>query len=137
MCLYRGFDYVCACPDISNGIPCQTTPSVFVPRRKEDDSDYVEENNEKDNLSKENDEEDEDDFDDEEYTAEKETMILLACAIVTVLLIVIVSAILCKYLKIYLIIKFLINKFELQFLYLIQNELKVLDTLEVDLVAQY
>lgn len=100
LCLFRGIDYICACPDRAEqkDFYCSTVPVNVVPpqRTVEQTVEYPDETTELDGLLL-----NEKDFDDEEYriksASRKETLILIAIGVVIVLLIISIAAIICKY----------------------------------------
>lgn len=98
LCLFRGIDYICACPDRSEqrDLSCSTVPrNVVPPQKTEQTVEYPDEATELDGLLP-NDK----DFDDEEYrmkgASRRETLILIAIGVVIVLLIISLAAIICK-----------------------------------------
>ncbi|KAL9884451.1 LDL receptor related protein 4 [Glossina fuscipes fuscipes] len=95
LCLFRGLDYVCACPDqIDLSRECSTTPKFYVPpqqRLDENLADYTDEVTESDNTMLT-----EDDFGDDyrvKKSSRRETLILIAIGIVIILLVISVTAI--------------------------------------------
>lgn len=97
LCLYRGHDYVCACPDRPTEIACKTEPTVFVPRRNDElPTDYADENSDSDSYSKENDEEDDDDLS-RDTAAQHDTIILVLSLIMAAFGMIVFVMILCKY----------------------------------------
>lgn len=95
LCLYRGADYVCACPDQPDDRECKTTPKFVVPRPNGGDNspDYVEETTDGDASSTEH---DDDNYGASSKTSKRETLILIASGVVILMLIVIIAAILCE-----------------------------------------
>ncbi|XP_017469873.1 PREDICTED: low-density lipoprotein receptor-related protein 4-like [Rhagoletis zephyria] len=92
LCLFRGSDYVCACPDQSDDRECKPTPRFLVPRRSGGDNtpDYGEEATDGDGASTEH---DDDTYEASSKTNERETFILIASGVVIVMLLLIIAAI--------------------------------------------
>ncbi|XP_014091454.2 low-density lipoprotein receptor-related protein 4 [Bactrocera oleae] len=93
LCLYRGADYVCACPDQPDDHECKTTPKFVVPRPNGGDNspDYAEETTDGEGSSTEH---DDDNYGASSKTSKRETLILIASGVVILMLIVIIAAIL-------------------------------------------
>ncbi|XP_053950646.1 low-density lipoprotein receptor-related protein 4 [Anastrepha ludens] len=93
LCLFRGSDYVCACPDEPDNRECKPTPKFVVPRRSGGDNtiDYAEEATDGESASTEH---DEDAYEARSKSNDRETLILIASGVVIVMLILIITAIL-------------------------------------------
>lgn len=96
LCLYLGYDYICACPDQSDGRDCKLIPKSIVPRGLSDATEYLDEGNDIGNHNINNDESDDNDYDTSD-AASREAFVIIASGVVTVMLILIIVAILRKF----------------------------------------
>ena len=100
LCLYRGSNYTCACPDRPDGRECLTIPRYYIPRRGgdnvlEDPEDMTETEN---TLMQE-------DFDDSDFRApypllDMKLIIVVATVIALIFLFVMIALVICKYYEI-------------------------------------
>ncbi|XP_055910482.1 low-density lipoprotein receptor-related protein 4 [Eupeodes corollae] len=86
LCLFRGHDYICACPDVPDKRTCKLAPAFIVPRRSDDAPEYPDEVTAGTSSV-------EDDSSSDQRTAQ-ERFVIVASGVVTVMIILVVLAIL-------------------------------------------
>uniref|UniRef100_A0A1I8N054 EGF-like domain-containing protein n=3 Tax=Musca domestica TaxID=7370 RepID=A0A1I8N054_MUSDO len=93
LCLFRGSNYTCACPDRPDGRECLTVPKFFVPRRSDEAMpDYTDEVTEAD-LSGINDDFDDDDFQAPEQMIDLKVVIVIATIVALIFLFIMIAVV--------------------------------------------
>lgn len=95
LCLYRGSNYTCACPDRPDGRECLTIPRYYIPRRGgdplvDDAEDFTETENALAN------EDFDDDFRASDPIVDMKLLIVVATIIALIILLIMIALVICK-----------------------------------------
>lgn len=96
LCLFRGSNYTCACPDRPDGRECLTVPKFYVPRRSDEAMpEYPDEVTEAD-VNIINDDFDDDDFQAPDNLIDLKQVIVIATIIALIFLFIMIAVVICK-----------------------------------------